>query len=139
MYRCCGWSWLAVTLPVAVVAAAVAGIVTADWLHSANAPEPQKKTAAAKDRVLAVLGSTKRTVAVRVGDHDDALDLLDSVWDWLFEHRSGLLQADGEGFYEDDLHARNRFRMRGQCFDGSPIGAGFIFFIDVDRLLHTTT
>lgn len=60
------------------------------------------KVAATKAKVLATLDATKRTVVVRVGDHDDALDLLDVVWDWLFEHRSGLLQADGEGFYEDE-------------------------------------
>ena len=47
-------------------------------------------------------GTAKRTVVVRVGDHDEALELLDIVWDWLFTHRSGLLQADGEGFYEGE-------------------------------------
>lgn len=62
-----------------------------------------KKVAAARTKVLATLDATKRTVVVRVGDHDDALDLLDTVWDWLFAHRSGLLQADGEGFYEDEV------------------------------------
>ena len=29
------------------------------------------------------------------------LDLLDPLWAWLLVHRRGLVQADGEGFYED--------------------------------------
>src|SRR5262245_34910330 len=62
-----------------------------------------KKVATAKAKVLKTLDATKRTIVVRVGDHDLALDLLDSVWDWLFEHRSGLLQADREGFYEGEV------------------------------------
>ena len=60
------------------------------------------KIADAKAKVLATLDSAKRTVVVRVGDHDEALELLDIVWDWMFAHRAGLLQADGEGFYEDE-------------------------------------
>jgi hypothetical protein len=28
------------------------------------------------------------------------LDLLDPLWAWLLVHRGGLVQADGEGFYE---------------------------------------
>ena len=28
------------------------------------------------------------------------LDLLDPMWAWLLVHRRGLVQADGEGFYE---------------------------------------
>ena len=60
------------------------------------------KIADAKAKVLATLDSAKRTVVVRVGDHDESLGLLDIVWDWLFAHRAGLLQADGEGFYEDE-------------------------------------
>jgi len=57
---------------------------------------------ASKAKVLTTLDEVKRTIAVRVGDHDDALDLLDTVWDWLFDHRSGLLHAEGEGFYEGE-------------------------------------
>ena len=60
------------------------------------------KNADAKAKVITTLDSAKRTVVVRVGDHDEALELLDIVWDWLFAHRAGLLQADGEGFYEDE-------------------------------------
>jgi hypothetical protein len=60
------------------------------------------KSAAAKAEVLATLDKVKRTVVVRVGGHDDALSLLDTLWDWLFSHRSGVLQADGEGFYQDE-------------------------------------
>jgi hypothetical protein len=28
------------------------------------------------------------------------LGLLSPLWDWLLANRSGLIQADGEGFYE---------------------------------------
>ena len=60
------------------------------------------KSAAAKSEVLAILDSAKRTIVVRVGGHAEALSLLDTLWDWLFSHRSGILQADGEGFYQDE-------------------------------------
>ena len=31
---------------------------------------------------------------------EQTLSLLDPLWRWLQEHRRGLVQADGEGFYE---------------------------------------
>ena len=70
--------------------------------RAAVAAKRGAKIADAKAKVLEVLDKVKRTVVVRVGGRADALDLLDSVWDWLFEHRTGLLQADAEGFYEGE-------------------------------------
>jgi len=31
---------------------------------------------------------------------EQTLNLLDPLWNWLMEHRRGLVQADGEGFYD---------------------------------------
>jgi hypothetical protein len=31
---------------------------------------------------------------------EQTLNLLDPLWNWLMEHRGGLIQADGEGFYD---------------------------------------
>jgi hypothetical protein len=51
-----------------------------------------------------VLKSTKRVVAVRVlgqdRSSDETLDGIQTLWDWLFSTRTGLLQADGEGYYD---------------------------------------
>jgi hypothetical protein len=33
--------------------------------------------------------------------HDNA-DILDQLWDWLFDHFAGLLQVDDEGYYNRD-------------------------------------
>lgn len=33
-------------------------------------------------------------------ERDPTLDKLDPLWKWLFQHHSGILQADGEGFYD---------------------------------------
>ncbi len=42
-------------------------------------------------------------VALRVSElgHFNT-DRLDMLWDWLFETRGGLLQVDGEGYYDRD-------------------------------------
>jgi hypothetical protein len=59
-----------------------------------------------RERVEAVLRDAQRQVFVRVrwGGRDPEITLsrLDVLWDWLFAHRSGLLHAEGEGFYEDE-------------------------------------
>lgn len=80
------------------------GIFEEEVANFRNCVEAKRgaKAAGAKAKLLATLDSAKRTVVVRVGDHDEALELLDVVWDWLFAHRSGLLQADGEGFYDGE-------------------------------------
>jgi len=54
----------------------------------------------ARDGVMATLQSATGMVAFRVLEQDGrSLDLL---WQWLHEHREGLLQADGEGYYDRD-------------------------------------
>jgi hypothetical protein len=52
-----------------------------------------------------VLEGTRAIVAARFDDStalDRKLASLDPLWDWLLKHRSGLLQVDGEGFYDGD-------------------------------------
>jgi hypothetical protein len=50
------------------------------------------------------LGSVTAIVAARVlwqgRRAEEALDLLGPLWDWLTASRHGLVQADGEGFYD---------------------------------------
>jgi hypothetical protein len=50
------------------------------------------------------LGSVTAIVAARVlwqgRSAEEALDLLGPLWDWLTASRHGLVQADGEGFYD---------------------------------------
>ena len=57
-----------------------------------------------KTRVLNVLESAKSILAVRVlfGERDVEVTMenLDPLWEWLFANRDGLLQADGEGYYD---------------------------------------
>lgn len=59
---------------------------------------------AAKRRVLDALGGARAIVAAQVlfgtGDTETTLNRLDPLWAWLFDHREGLLQADGEGYYD---------------------------------------
>jgi hypothetical protein len=54
--------------------------------------------------VAARLGSVTAILAARVlhqdRDSEETLGLLAPLWDWLTEHRRGLVQADGEGFYD---------------------------------------
>jgi hypothetical protein len=54
--------------------------------------------------VAARLGSVTAIVAARVLHQDsgsaETLRLLAPLWDWLTTHRRGLVQADGEGFYD---------------------------------------
>ncbi|MBX9626770.1 MAG: hypothetical protein K2X82_23415 [Gemmataceae bacterium] len=58
-----------------------------------------------RKQVEGVLRSAVRVVAVQVlyGGRrlEDTLLRLDDLWDWLFDSRDGgLLQADGEGYYD---------------------------------------
>jgi hypothetical protein len=62
----------------------------------------------ARKRVEKVLKGARRIVSVRVLWQDresgDTLAGIDPLWKWLFSTRAGLLQADGEGYYDaDDL------------------------------------
>jgi hypothetical protein len=68
----------------------------------------------AERRVLDTLANAKTIVAVEVSwqgtDSDAALARLDPLWDWLFAHYPGVLQADNEGFYDaDDLIVERNF------------------------------
>ena len=62
----------------------------------------------AKARVLTTLRAARMFVAAQVlfgsGETETILRQLDPLWAWLFQHRQGLLQADGEGYY--DVHGR---------------------------------
>lgn len=57
-----------------------------------------------KQRVLAALRNAKSIVAVRVlwqgRDPEPTLEKPDPLWEWLFSNRQGLMQADGEGYYD---------------------------------------
>lgn len=57
-----------------------------------------------KQRVLEMLRGARALVAAQVlfgtGETESTLQLLDPLWHWLSEHRRGLLQADGEGYYD---------------------------------------
>jgi hypothetical protein len=61
---------------------------------------------AAQSPVPSVLNSASALLAVQVlrgtGDSKTTLAALDPVWAWLFEHRRGLMQADGEGYYDPE-------------------------------------
>lgn len=54
--------------------------------------------------VAATLRSARRSVVVRVlsqgRECDDTLERIDPLWRWLFSARQGLLQADGEGYWD---------------------------------------
>jgi hypothetical protein len=59
---------------------------------------------AGKSRVIDVLRAARQIVAVQVlfgdGDTERTLAALDPLWHWLHANRSGLLQADHEGYYD---------------------------------------
>lgn len=54
--------------------------------------------------VAEVLRSAKRSIVVHVlsqgRESEETLARIDPLWTWLFQTRSGLSQADGEGFYD---------------------------------------
>jgi hypothetical protein len=58
-----------------------------------------------KNDVLNVLNSAKTMVVVQVLDQgrrtEETLVMIDPLWTWLIENRQGLMQADGEGYYEN--------------------------------------
>lgn len=59
---------------------------------------------AAVDRVKAALSTATATVAVQVlfqeRDTEETLSRIDPLWAYLFAQRRGLLQTDGEGYYD---------------------------------------
>jgi hypothetical protein len=58
-----------------------------------------------RERVINALRAATATVALQVvwqgRDGDATLAKIDPLWKWLFSNRQGLLQADGEGFYDE--------------------------------------
>ncbi len=54
--------------------------------------------------VLRVLDDARAIIAVQVlfqdRDTEETLDKINPLWEWLFSHHKGLLQADGEGYYD---------------------------------------
>jgi len=58
-----------------------------------------------KQQVLDSLRDAKSIVAVRVlwqeRNTEDTLEKLDPIWNWLFENRQGILQVDGDGYYDE--------------------------------------
>jgi hypothetical protein len=59
---------------------------------------------AQKRRVIDMLRAAREIVAVQVlfgnGDTGWTLDRLSPLWTWLQSNRRGLIQADGEGYYD---------------------------------------
>jgi hypothetical protein len=56
------------------------------------------------ERVKRLLQDARFTIAVRVlwqGRESKAtLEKIDPLWEWLFDQYRGLLQADGEGYFD---------------------------------------
>lgn len=58
-----------------------------------------------RDRVKCTLTGTKRIISLRVvhqdRDPEETFDGLNNLWKLLFATRKGVLQADGEGYYDE--------------------------------------
>ena len=57
-----------------------------------------------KSEVLSVLAQAKAIVIVRVlwqgRESEETLEKIDPLWQWLLANRKGLMQAEGEGYYD---------------------------------------
>ena len=57
-----------------------------------------------REAVECVLKNARRIVSVRVlvqdRESEETLAGIQPLWNWLFATRGGLLQADGEGYYD---------------------------------------
>jgi hypothetical protein len=57
-----------------------------------------------RPRVLETLRAASAILTVEVlfgtGETESTLVRLDPLWAWLVDHRDGLIQADGEGYYD---------------------------------------
>jgi|SRR5215472_1919779 len=81
---------------------------TGDELFQAEVDEfVEKIEDTEEDRKAELAGRLKQVTAVLAVEVlmqgrtlAQTLDLLDPLWAWLLVHRRGLVQADGEGFYE---------------------------------------
>jgi len=64
----------------------------------------EEATGRGKKKVLKALDTAKTIVAIQVlfqdRETEETLRKLDPIWLWLFENWSGLLQVDGEGWYD---------------------------------------
>jgi hypothetical protein len=58
------------------------------------------RTAELADRLNQVTAVLGVQVLWQGRTSEQTLNLLDPLWNWLLEHRRGLIQADGEGFYD---------------------------------------
>lgn len=69
-----------------------------ELVPSHNTPEER--------RVIEALSSANQIIAVSTlwegTNSEPTLERLDPLWDWLFAHFEGLLQADNDGFYDAD-------------------------------------
>ena len=89
--------------------------VPGDGLFDAERQElidfAQDGTGRGKQRVLDTLRAARSIVAVQVlsgdGDTEHTLSAIDPLWHWLHHNRRGLLQADGEGYYDAKGHILN--------------------------------
>ena len=76
------------------------------FLGEIEEPKEEAEEGAAKGRktVLKALAETKAIVAIQVlwqdREAEGTLQKIDPIWLWLFANRSGLLQVDGEGWYD---------------------------------------
>jgi hypothetical protein len=62
----------------------------------------EEATGGRRSEILKSLEEAKTMVALWQGRETEAtLQKLDPMWDWLLAHRKGVLQADGEGYYDD--------------------------------------
>jgi hypothetical protein len=59
-----------------------------------------------KEQVNAIFDKATLLIAVKVlfleRETETTLLRIDPIWDWLFANREGILQVDGEGFYDRD-------------------------------------
>ena len=86
--------------------------VPGDGLFEAEVEELKEEIKDSRGRnkttVLEALQKAKAIVAVRVlwqgRETEQTLEKIDSLWEWLFDNREGLLQADGEGYYNQSKH-----------------------------------
>lgn len=65
--------------------------------------EAEEAAGEGREVVLATLNTAKAVVAVQLlfqnRGTEATLRRIDPLWEWLFANRAGLLQADGEGYY----------------------------------------
>jgi hypothetical protein len=57
-----------------------------------------------KRKIIKILKSSKAIIAIQIlmqdRDTEQTLQKIDPIWEWLFANYKGLMQADGEGYYD---------------------------------------